>query len=226
MKKIVKKFCAHYKTIKSCWIYAIIIFLLIVVISLCVGLLLNEINFYLALKFCAKWSLILVSVALVIILIVAFCFSDYLQFTERSIIYHKNIFAKKFFSIDYDKITECVVSEGSWKFEGKYVWGFKIFLCGENFPTQIYEASVSIIMCLLERLGESKVKFVRREVEINNTNLNIKEKFDLKTLSEYYNINCSNLTTEELKTLCKHFCKITKRNTNDGNEILKKNKNI
>ncbi len=81
-------------------------------------------------------------------------------------------------------------------------------------------------MCLLERLGESRVKLVRREVDINNTNLNVEEKFDLKTLSEYYNINSSNLTAEELKTLCKHFCKTTKRNTIDGNEILKKNKNL
>lgn len=213
-----KKLLAYKYKIQNAIIYAVFFILAVPLIILCIGLHLNNNDLDASLIFSLKWSAIILPCLLVICLLYAFYFSAYLVITDKAVIFHKSIFTKNEESIDLCNITECIISDGRFEQNGKLVKGHKIFIYVNNLA-HIYQCNSMIILNLINRLGSENVKLVDYELEVNEAN-GFTEKYLLKTFSEYYNVDFDTLTNEQQKILCMHYCKLTKNESHNGNEIL------
>ena len=195
-----KKILAHYEKVK--FIISLILGAIFVALVLfgSIGLILFELDIKLAALFCLKWCAIILPAVIVLLLAILFYYSDAVIFKEDSLFYYRCFFSKKSKEISYDKITECIISDGLRKHAGEYIRGRKIYLYNKNNLLAKYDIYSSLMyMCIL-KLGERKVRVVDNNLR-------------LKTLSSQYNVNLEELSSEQKWRICKHYCKLMKSET-------------
>lgn len=221
MVKKQKKLWAHYEQIKHLLGTYIALFFLVPFLSLCFSCLAHsaEIDSGVqdavksALLIGLKWYAIIMPIVTVLFIIRFLYNSDTVEFTDTSIKYYRWIFSKRSRSINFNKITECVISDGLWYHKKEYVHGRKIFLYNKGNIVLTLEIYSLFMLIFSLNLHESKVRVV-------NDNCN------LSTISNYYKIDYNELSNEDKFKLCKHYCKAMKNKQRNGRIILEKFKKI
>lgn len=212
-----KKLWAHYERIKSIIGYYITMILFVPFSIFCVSFLIHskEIDggvtdaIKIAILNGLEWYAIIMSVVTVLFFIWFLYYSDRVEFTENKILYYRWIFSNKTHEIPYDKITECVFSDGLWKHKGSNKYGRKIWLYNKNMIVLELGIYYKLCLAILLILGDKKIRLSG-------------ENSYLKTIDNYFKIDFINLSYEQQLKLLKYYCKLNRYKFKTGEEILKK----
>lgn len=211
-----KKLWAHYEQIKMILGTYIALFFTVPFSTLCISLLAHskEINggvqdaVKTALLIGLKWYAIIMPIVTVLFIIWFLFYSDTVEFTDDCIKYYRWIFSKKARNIFYDNITECVISDGLWEHQGKYLPGRVIRIYNKNKIVLIPELYYKTCLAIIFKLSDKKVRLVG-------------ENDKLITVDKYFKIDFMSLTYEQQVKLMKWYCRLSGSKYKNAKQILK-----
>ena len=137
--------------------------------------------------------------------------SAIVEFTEDSILYHKNILCKRAKTIiPYSDITKCLVTGRLWYRRNKLQPHGKTIIYRKSDIIAVYGNYYKLVEMLVQELGEDKIEVVT-------------EKGNFKSLSQYFNVDFSELPPEKQSKLLKSYCSPKSVTYKSGQDILRKN---
>lgn len=155
-----------------------------------------------------KWYAIIMPIVTVLFVIWFLFYSDTIEFTDDCIKYYRWIFSKKARNIFYDNITECVISDGLWEHQGKYLPGRVIRIYNKNKIVLLLGLYYKICLAIIFKLSDKKVRLVG-------------ENDKLITVDKYFKIDFMSLTYEQQVKLMKRYCRLAGAKYKDAKQILK-----
>lgn len=216
MVKQNKKLWARYERIKTIIGTYIALFLTIPILIFCFCGLAHQTELesdlwegiVLVLKIGLKWYALIMPIITILYLLEFFWFSSRVEFTDNAILYYRWLFSKKSRAINYDDITECVLSGRLWNDKREKTSRRKIILFNKTNVIIEFDINNKLALMLEVFLGEKKFKLVS-------------DKGNLKSISNYYDIDFISLNYEEQLKILSYYCKINYPKYKTGKEILK-----
>lgn len=212
-----KKLWAHYERVKSILNIYITLFFLVPFISLCFSYLAHSTDIdsgvqdavKTALLSGLKWSAIIIAVMTAVFIIWFVFYSDRVEFTDIEIKYYRWLFSKKFRTIPYEQITECVVMANIWNDKRDPTRRRKIILFNKKNIIITFDIYGKLALLLVIKLGENKFRLVG-------------DSYNVTTISRYYRIDFMSLNFDEQLKILNYYCKLTSNKYKTGKEILYK----
>ena len=211
-----QKLWAHYEQIRTIWGTYIALFFCVPALSLCFSCLAHkteidaefQAGLKLALLVGLKWYAVIMPIITVLFVIWFIFYSDRVEFTEDSILYYRWIFSKKSYRTLYNEITKCILSDGLWLRQGKYVHGRKIIIYNKDTIILTLDLYYKLCLPFILNLSEKKVQLVD-------------DNGKLKSINNYFKIDFTSLHCDQQLTVLKYYCKLCRTKYKTGEEILR-----
>lgn len=175
-----------------------------------ITILCNQDDISYALVVASKLSAILEAILLILCILRLYFCSEYIVFTADAFRCYRHLFSKTWKEIQFEYVSECIISDGLWKRQSQYVRGRKIFLFYRGKKLKEFDLYGLLMLELLLRLG-NRVRIVG-------------DKWHLTKIDKYYNIDFEHLRRDQQLVLTNYYCKSVHNNLRDGEKILRKYK--